>query len=78
MSKFTDEQFKIADANNDGKLDHDEYMVFVNAFKEMFESGGVVYDDKQKPFPEIMFKLMDFNKDGFVTLEEWTKYHVMK
>ena len=53
-------------------------MTFIEAFKKMFESGGVVYDDKAKPFPLIMYKLMDFNGDGFVTLEEWTKYHKMK
>ena len=41
ISKFTDDEFAKADANNDGKHDHNEWLNFSAAWTTLFNASDV-------------------------------------
>ena len=64
--KSPEEQFKLLDTNNDGKLSKEEY---VARFKD---------DAEKKSKAEMRFSRIDKNGDGFLSLEEYKEGSMKK
>lgn len=65
--------FELYDLNNDGKITYDEMLTIVTSIYKMIGSMVKLNEDEATPELRVkkIFRLMDKNEDGCITLEEF-------
>merc|ERR1711908_24163 len=67
IDEFGPKVFKNIDANGNGLLDKEEIVAF----------AGTISNDAERTAAEMMADL-DYNNDGKIEVEEWTKFWLSK
>jgi|GEM_PF-5887162 len=69
MKQIIEESFKMADRNNDEKLDKSEHYKFIDTIKQKKDELRKQMEAKM-PSRDEMFAMSDLNNDGFISKDE--------